>query len=63
MADAVIDLLGELHREGLTIILVTHDPNVAAHADRLITVRDGRLVEDKLLSGPAVEEVEEVAVR
>ena len=63
MAEAVIDLLGELHREGLTIILVTHDPNVAAHADRLITVRDGRLVEDKLLSGPAVEEVEEVAVR
>ena len=63
MAEAVIDLLGELHREGLTIILVTHDPNVAAHADRLITVRDGRLVEDKLLSGPAGEEVEEVAVR
>jgi putative ABC transport system ATP-binding protein len=56
MAAAVIDLLGELHEEGLTIILVTHDPTVAAHADRLITVRDGRLVEDKLLVGPKVEE-------
>jgi putative ABC transport system ATP-binding protein len=61
MAAAVIDLLGELHREGLTIVLVTHDPTVAAHADRLITVRDGRLVEDSLLSGPA-EGVREVAV-
>jgi putative ABC transport system ATP-binding protein len=61
MAAAVIDLLGELHAEGLTIVLVTHDPSVAAHADRLITVRDGRLVEDKLLKGPA-EEVREAVV-
>jgi putative ABC transport system ATP-binding protein len=57
MAASVIALLGELHAEGLTIILVTHDPTVAAHADRLITVRDGRLVEDKLLTGPVEEEV------
>jgi putative ABC transport system ATP-binding protein len=63
MAASVIGLLGELHEEGLTIILVTHDPSVAAHADRLITVRDGRLVEDKLLSPPIEREVrEEVAV-
>ncbi|HSC73230.1 MAG TPA: ABC transporter ATP-binding protein [Gaiellaceae bacterium] len=63
MAAAVIALLGELHAEGLTIILVTHDPTVAAHADRLITVRDGRLVEDKLLSPPLEKEVrEEVSV-
>jgi putative ABC transport system ATP-binding protein len=58
MAASVIALLGELHEEGLTIVLVTHDPTVAAHADRLVTVRDGRLVEDKLLTGP----VEKVAV-
>ena len=48
MAAAVIELLGELHSEGLTIVLVTHDPTVAAHADRLITVRDGCLVGDTL---------------
>ncbi len=47
MAGAVIELLGELHAEGLTIVLVTHDPAVAAHADRLITVRDGRMVADR----------------
>jgi macrolide transport system ATP-binding/permease protein len=46
-----MELLAELHREGLTIILVTHDPTVAALADRLITVRDGELVSDELLAG------------
>ena len=54
MAAAVIQLLAELHDEGLTIVLVTHDPTVAAHADRLITVRDGRIVEDRRLEGEAV---------
>ena len=49
MAAAVMELLSELHAEGLSIILVTHDPTVAAHADRLITVRDGRLVGDEQL--------------
>ena len=62
MAAAVIDLLGELHKEGLTIVLVTHDSTVAAHADRLITVRDGRLVENKALVGPTRKEVQEVAL-
>jgi putative ABC transport system ATP-binding protein len=62
MADSVIELLGEMHDEGLTIILVTHDPTVAAHADRLITVRDGQLVRDEQL-GAVTEEVQEVAVR
>jgi putative ABC transport system ATP-binding protein len=59
MAASVIALLGELHAEGLTIVLVTHDPTVAAHADRLITVRDGRLVEDELLGAPVEKEVRE----
>lgn len=66
MAAAVMELLVELHAEGLTIILVTHDPTVAAHADRLITVRDGRLVADELLGGARVggeEKEKELVVR
>jgi putative ABC transport system ATP-binding protein len=55
MAGVVIELLGELHAEGLTIVLVTHDPTVAAHADRLITVRDGCLVGDTLSTGIAAQ--------
>ena len=53
MASAVMDLLSELHDEGLTLVLVTHDPTVAARADRLITVKDGELVADERL--PRVE--------
>jgi putative ABC transport system ATP-binding protein len=53
MAETVMDLLGELHAEGLTLVLITHDPNVAARADRLITVRDGRIVADELLMSEA----------
>jgi putative ABC transport system ATP-binding protein len=56
MAAAVIELLGELHAEGLTIVLVTHDPTVAAHADRLITVRDGCLVGDTLSTALAAQQ-------
>jgi putative ABC transport system ATP-binding protein len=53
-AASVMELLAELHAEGLTLILVTHDPNVAAAADRLITVKDGELVGDeRLASEPA----------
>ena len=43
----VIDTLGELHRQSaLTIILVTHDQDVARHAKRSVVLKDGRLVED-----------------
>ena len=48
-ATVVMDLLGELHDEGLTLILVTHDRAVAARAERLVTVRDGRIVGDESL--------------
>ncbi|MFK8773974.1 MULTISPECIES: MacB family efflux pump subunit [Aeromonas] len=42
----VMTILKELHAQGHTIILVTHDMAVASHADRIITLRDGRVVED-----------------
>jgi putative ABC transport system ATP-binding protein len=44
--DAVMALLRELHREGATICMVTHDPRFAKHADRTIHLFDGRVVED-----------------
>ncbi|MDQ1457216.1 MAG: putative transport system ATP-binding protein [Actinomycetota bacterium] len=45
-ADQVIDLLRELHADGTTLILVTHDVGLAAQADRGIEVRDGRVGTD-----------------
>ena len=40
--DAVIDLLGELHREGATICIVTHESRYAALRDRTVHLFDGR---------------------
>src|SRR2546421_12986673 len=43
--DAVIELLRELHQEGATICMVTHDPRYAQHADRTVHLFDGQMVE------------------
>ena len=43
---AILELLAQLHREGKTIILVTHNPEAAAYAQRIVRIRDGRLVEE-----------------
>ena len=39
-------LLGELHQKGHTIILVTHEDDIAAHAHRVIRLRDGVIESD-----------------
>jgi putative ABC transport system ATP-binding protein len=43
-AGRVLDLLDGLHVQGTTILLVTHDPQLAALAERIIAVRDGRVI-------------------
>jgi putative ABC transport system ATP-binding protein len=48
-AEAVMDLLRDLHREGATICMVTHDPRFAAHADRNIHLFDGKVVSEEEL--------------
>jgi putative ABC transport system ATP-binding protein len=40
-----MDLLEELHREGATIVMVTHDPQLAARAQRNVHVIDGQVVD------------------
>ncbi len=42
-SDEVMDLLAELGRDGMTVVLVTHDPDIAAHAPRVITMKDGTI--------------------
>lgn len=50
-AGEVMRLMQSLHDEGRTILLVTHDPAVAAHAAREILLRDGAVVSDRALDG------------
>src|SRR5918994_2140331 len=42
-AHSVMDLLRELNSDGLTLVLVTHDPAIGATAERVIRMRDGRI--------------------
>jgi putative ABC transport system ATP-binding protein len=45
--DEVMALFDELYQQGLTIIMVTHEPHVAQHAQRVVTLSDGHIVSDK----------------
>jgi putative ABC transport system ATP-binding protein len=45
--ESVMELLRELHRNGATICMVTHDARYEQHADRSIHLFDGRVVDDK----------------
>lgn len=42
----IIELFEQLNAEGVTVIMITHDPNVTAKARRLVHIADGRLVEE-----------------
>ena len=45
----ILDLLGEIHASGTTLVMVTHDTQVAARADRVLVLVDGQITEDLLL--------------
>jgi len=46
----IMALFQELNREGITVVLVTHEPDVARYAGRVLSFRDGRLVKDEAAS-------------
>ncbi len=49
----VMALLKDLHAQGRTIILITHDEHVASHAKRIVRIQDGKIIEDTLPASPA----------
>ncbi len=54
----IMQILRELHSEGRTVILITHDNEIAEQADRVIKIRDGKIVSDtKQLTVPKLETV------
>jgi putative ABC transport system ATP-binding protein len=46
-AEEIMHIFRNLHREGRTIVMITHEPSVAAYAERVITLRDGRILSDR----------------
>ena len=57
--EMVMGLLKELHMDGATICMVTHDPRYARHAERTIHLFDGQIVRDEDQQPEAAEELEE----
>jgi putative ABC transport system ATP-binding protein len=47
-SEEIMRVFGELHRQGQTVIMVTHEPDIAAFAERVVVLRDGRLESDRL---------------
>ncbi len=46
-SEEILELLHQLHDRGATIVMVTHEPGIADHAERVIYLRDGRIASDK----------------
>lgn len=55
--EQAMELLRNLHREGATIIIVTHDPRYARHAERTVRLFDGRIVDESMAEAAASAEV------
>jgi putative ABC transport system ATP-binding protein len=51
----IMQLLTSLHRRGTTVILVTHNQEIADQAPRVVALRDGKVVEDKITAGARVQ--------
>ena len=59
-ADTVMELLDALHADGFTIVVITHDAQVAARADRAVSIKDGVLVESSSLPTSSMSGVSHV---
>jgi putative ABC transport system ATP-binding protein len=52
--DEILELIDELHAEGKTIVMVTHDDDIAHRAQRVITFRDGDIISNEWKGAPKV---------
>lgn len=46
--EEIMEIFQKLHDNGHTIIMITHEPDIAAHAKRVLTIKDGKIVKDEL---------------
>jgi len=52
-SEEIMQVFGELHRQGQTVIMVTHEADLAAHAERTVVLREGRVETDRATQGAA----------
>jgi putative ABC transport system ATP-binding protein len=55
--EQILELFHELHRSGVTIVLVTHEMAVAAQAQRVVRMKDGKIIEDRKVDDAFREEL------
>ncbi len=48
--EQIMAIFHELHRSGVTIVVVTHEPDIAAQAERVVRMRDGKVIEDRAVT-------------
>ena len=58
--EEIMGIFEELHREGTTIVLVTHEPDIAKHAKRILRFKDGLLIRDEEVTNRTISSEEEV---
>ena len=53
----IADLFVRLYNEGKTIVMITHEPEIAQFAKRMIYLRDGRIISDKIIEDRSTKEI------
>jgi putative ABC transport system ATP-binding protein len=63
-ADEIVGLLRHVSDEwGRAVLMVTHDPRIAAYADRIVFLKDGTIIDETRLTGDGSREAEQVRVK
>ncbi|QXM05210.1 ABC transporter ATP-binding protein [Crassaminicella indica] len=52
--DEIMEIFQQLNNDGVTIVMVTHEPEIAEHTKRIITFRDGEIIEDKMVENQII---------
>ena len=47
-AEEIMAIFQDLNKQGHTIVMITHEPDIAAHAKRIINIKDGNIISDKI---------------